>query len=222
MSSLRSSFAIVLAAELLAVASAVAQTTPPGRSATRLMPRQQEIDLALSSCPSSVTSKAGVYVLGEAGYVKVRDSQNGFTAIVQHSLPTSQEPQCMDAEGARTFLPRMLKVAELRVQGKSREEIQAFVTDALAKGLFPTPARPGVNYMLSTENLVPNAKGEVVPFPPHVMFYGTGLTNADLGVNAADLDGDGNPRGPTFVAGEGSPYALIIVPVTTHTMEKVR
>jgi len=37
-----------------------------------------------------------------------------------------------------------------------------------------------VNYMLSTQNLVSTFKGEVVPFPPHVMFYGTRLTNADL------------------------------------------
>src|SRR5262249_36227268 len=35
---------------------------------------------------------------------KIR-SENGFSAIVQHSLPTAQEPRCMDAEGTRTHLP---------------------------------------------------------------------------------------------------------------------
>jgi len=41
------------------------------------------------------------------------------------------------------------------------------------------------------------------------MFYAPYLTNADLGsvVN----------RGPAFVAGEGTPHALIIVPVGAHT-----
>jgi hypothetical protein len=184
------------------------------------MDRQKEIALALSACPAAVAPKAAVYVLEQSGYVKVRESQNGFTAIVQHSLPTSQEPQCMDAEAGRTFLPRMLKMAELRAQGKSRDEIQAFVADAVAKGAFEAPKHPGVNYMLSTQNLVPNAKGLVVPFPPHVMFYGTHLTNADLGVDAADLGPDGNPHGPAFVAGEGSPYALIIVPVGSPTTGK--
>jgi hypothetical protein len=57
-----------------------------------LMDRQKEIALALSACPPSVATKAAVYVLDKSGYVKARDSQNGFTAIVQHSLPISQEP----------------------------------------------------------------------------------------------------------------------------------
>jgi hypothetical protein len=175
------------------------------------MDRQKEIALALSACPPSVASKAAVYVLDKSGYVKVRDSQNGFTAIVQHSLPTAQEPRCMDAEGTRTHLPRVLKVAELRAQGMSREEIKRFEADAFAKGVFRPPTRPGVDYMLSTENVVPidSEKGIVAPFPPHVMFYAPYLTNADLGsvVN----------RGPAFVAGEGTPHALIIVPVGAHT-----
>jgi len=176
------------------------------------MDHQKEIALALSACPPSVASKAAVYVLGKSGYIKVRDSQNGFTAIVQHSLPTSQEPRCMDAEGTRTHLPRVLKVAELRAQGKSREEIKRFVADAFAKGVFQPPARLGVDYMLSTQNVVPidEDKGIVAPYPPHVMFYGPYLTNADLG-------SDGNPAGPAFVVGEGTPHALIIVPVGSHT-----
>jgi hypothetical protein len=175
------------------------------------MERQKEIALALSSCPAPVASKAAVYVLEESGYVRVRDSQNGFTAIVQHSQPTSQEPQCMDAEGTRTFLPRYLKVAELRAQGKTSEEIKRFVADAFAKGIFQAPTRPGVDYMLSKENVVTidEAKGIVAPFPPHVMFYGPYLSNADLG-------SDGNASGPAFVAGEGSPHALIIVPLGMH------
>lgn len=54
--------------------------------------------------------------------------------------------------------------------------------------------------MLSMENLVPNDKG-VVPFPPHVMFYGS----------------HGSQSGPAFVVNEGAPQALVIVPVVTHT-----
>jgi len=116
----------------------------------------------------------------------------------------------MDAEGTRTFLPRYLKVAELRAQGKSPEEIRRFVADAFAKGIFQAPTRPGVDYMLSTENVVPlDDKGTVGPFPPHVMFYAPYLTNADLG-------SDGNFAGPAFIAGEGTPHALIIVPLGTH------
>jgi hypothetical protein len=202
-----------LAAQIAVSSCASAQSTQAAaRQMPPLMERQKEIALALiiSACPASVASKAAVYVLEKSGYVKVRDSQNGFTAIVQHALPISQDPQCMDAEGTRTFLPRYLKVAELRAQGKSPEEIKSFVADAFAKGVFQPPTRPGIDYMLSTENLTPDGKGGVSPFPPHVMFYGPYLTNADLG-------SDGNPGGPVFVAGEGTPHALIIVPIGAHT-----
>ena len=79
-----------LAAQIAVSASAVAQSTQAaGSQQPPLMDRQKEIALALSACPPSVASKAAVYVLDMSGYVKVRDSQNGFTAIVQHALPTS-------------------------------------------------------------------------------------------------------------------------------------
>jgi hypothetical protein len=48
----------------------------------------------------------------------------------------------------------MLKVAELRAQGKTPEEVKRFVSDAFVKSVFRPPPRPGVDYMLSTENVV--------------------------------------------------------------------
>jgi hypothetical protein len=194
----------------LSIGASAQSTQASDQQQPTLMERQKEIALALSACPPSVAVKAAVYVLESSGYVKVRDSQNGFTAIVQHALPISLDPQCMDAEGTRTFLPRYLKIAELRAQGKSPEEIKRFVADAFAKGVFQPPTHVGIDYMLSTENItvVDAEKGVVAPYPPHVMFYGPYMSNADLG-------SDGNPRGPAFVAGEGTPHALIIVPIAT-------
>jgi hypothetical protein len=198
------------------LAAGQAPTTVPvksdaGSQQTPLMDRQKEIALALSACPSSVASKAAVYVLQESGYVKVREGHNGFTAIVQHLLPSSQEPLCMNAEATRAHLPPVLKIAELRAQGESPEEIKRFVDDAFAKGVFQPPSRPSLCYMLSTENLVPTDKGVVQPFPPHVMFYAPYLTNAELG-------SDGDPAGPVFVAREGTRDATIIVPVAAHAL----
>src|SRR5260370_496944 len=125
---------LALAVQSASVAPSLAQSTPQQPAAARpLMDRAKEIALALSACPVGIASKAAVYALDKSGYVKVRDSQNGFTALVQHSLPTSQEPQCMDAEGTRTFLPRMLMVASLRAQGNSADEIKHSVAAALSK-----------------------------------------------------------------------------------------
>jgi hypothetical protein len=178
-----------------------------GEQTPGLMDQQREIALALSACPPFVASRAGVYVLEKAGYVKIRESQNGFTALVQHSVPAAVEPQCMDAEGTRTFLHRMLMVAELRARGLNSDEVKRAVADAFAKGALQAPSRSGVDYMLSTENVLPDEKGVLAHFPPHVMFYAPYLTNADFG-----SDGQGG-AGPVFVAGEGTPFALVIVPV---------
>jgi hypothetical protein len=201
---------LVLLAPMMASA-AMAQSTSAPSQTPPLMDREKEVAMALSACPPSVASKAAIYVLEKSGYVKVRDSENGFTALVQHAMPTSQEPECVDAEGTRTLVPRMLKVAELRAQGKSPEEIRRFMADGLAKGLFQPTTRIGVTYMLSTENIVPDGKGGTERFPPHVMFYAPYLTNADLG-SGGEAEG-----GPAFVTLEGSPFALIIVPVGAHT-----
>ena len=207
-------FWLVLALQLAVSGAIAAQSSGPVANQPPLMDRQKEITLALSACPTSVAGKAAVYILQLSGYVKVREGQNGFTAIVQHLLPTSVEPLCMNAEGTRTHLPQVLKVAELRAQGKNFEEIKRFVDDAFVKGIFQLPSRTSVDYMLSTENVVPNDKGVVQPFPPHVMFYVPYLTNAELG---ADIGPDGNPTGAAFVAREGTRDATIIIPIGTHT-----
>jgi hypothetical protein len=194
----------------LALLGALAATLPAAPRAQVQVPpmdREKEIALALSACPSTVAAGAGVYLLGKTGYEKARDSQNGFVAIVSHALPISQEPQCMDAEGARTHLPRLFKQAELRTQGKTPQEIQRYVAAAFARGEFVAPSKPGVDYMLSTQNLPPDTAGKgdtVERFPPHVMIYAPFITNKDLGV-------DGSENGPLMVVGEGTPHALIII-----------
>jgi hypothetical protein len=191
-------------------ASTGIQPVAPSGDLPPLMEQQKEVKLALSACPTAVASNAGVYVLQSSGYVKVRESQNGFTAMVQHLFPTSVEPLCMNAEGTRTHLPQVLKVAELRAQGKNLGEIKTFMDDAFTKGVFQLPSRTSIDYMLSTQNVVPTDKGVVEPFPPHVMIYVPYLTNAELG---ADVDAKGNPAGPAFVAREGTRDATIIITV---------
>ena len=79
-----------------------------GQSTTNQRPpaldREKEITLALSACPPAVASRAAVYVLDRSGYIKVRDSQNGFTAIVQHSMPARNRSAC---KSPFAFLPTL-------------------------------------------------------------------------------------------------------------------
>jgi hypothetical protein len=219
---------VVIASALLAVtllacaappAAAPAPVTPsradvpaPGAPLAPLPPldRASELALALEAAPAPIAAKAGVYVLGPAGFESARRSENGFVCIVERSSPAAREPQCLDPEGVRTFLPRILMVASLRTKGKTEPEIRAEVKAAFASGALEAPRRPGVDYMLSPHNVVTVdvEKGIAVPFPPHLMFYAPNMGNSDIG-------SDGSPASPVFVVNEKSPHALMIVPVPT-------
>ena len=170
--------------------------------------RDKEIALALEAGPASVTAKAGVWVHDKTGYVKARDSQNGFVCLVDHRIPTASEPQCLDAEGVKTFFPKYQLVASLRAKGKSEVDIRNAVKAAFKDGTFKAPSRPGVIYMMSPHNVVTidEVKGVAAPFPGHLMFYAPNMTSADLG-------SDGSPTSPLFVVDEKTPHALMIVAV---------
>jgi hypothetical protein len=168
------------------------------------LPRAEEIALAESAGPTHLVKDATIYVLEKEGFVKARPGSNGFTCLVARSLSGSQEPMCFDAEGAATLLPRMLDLARLRAQGKKAEEVQRVLADGFLSGKYRAPKRVVVSYMLSCENWVPVSATQVIPYPPHVMFYIPNVTNADIGSNSQD------PWMP-FVVDEGSPYAIVIV-----------
>ncbi|MEO8705246.1 MAG: hypothetical protein ABI867_34710 [Kofleriaceae bacterium] len=174
--------------------------------------RDREIALALEAGPPSVTAKAGVWVHDKTGYIKARDSQNGFVCVVDHRIPSAVEPQCMDAEGVKTFLPKFQLIASLRAKGKAEADIRKAVKAAFQDGTLVAPSRPGVIYMLSPHNVVTidEDKGIAAPFPGHLMFYAPNLTSKDLG-------SDGSPTAPLFVVDEKTPHALVIVPVPSGT-----
>ncbi len=188
------------------IALAVALTlTATARADTE---RDKELALALEAGPATVTAKAGVWVHDKTGYVQARESQNGFVCIVDHRIPSAVEPQCMDAEGVKTFFPKYQLVASLRAKGTAEADIRKAVKTAFANGTLKAPSRPGVIYMLSPHNVVTidEVKGVAAPFPGHLMFYAPNLTSADLG-------SDGTPASPLFVVDEATPHALMIVPV---------
>jgi hypothetical protein len=173
-----------------------------------LLPRQKEIALALSAAPEHLRKGAAVYVLERKGFVKMRDSTNGFTCIVNRDHPLNQKPVCFDAEGTATILPKILRVGELLMQGKPMSEIDAEIAEGFRTGTYISPRRLGVAYMLSGDirNFNPQT-GKVESFPPHVMFYAPNLTNADIGTTKEALAK--NPSLP-FVAYQG-PHGFIIM-----------
>src|ERR1700746_3518075 len=112
-----------------------------------LLPREKETDLALNAAPEHLRKSAGVYVLERHGFVKIRESTNGFTCIVNRDHPLSLKPVCFDAEGTATILPKILRVGELLMQGKAMSEINAEIAEGFRTGKYIAPRRSGVAYM---------------------------------------------------------------------------
>jgi hypothetical protein len=168
-----------------------------------------EIAIALSAAPEQLRADAGVYVLRASGFARVRESHNGFTCLINRELPASFEPECFDAEGAASIVPVILYQAELRAQNLPVTEIDRAVGLGFATGRFRAPTRPGVCYMLSNRNVVVTDRkaGRAAPAGPHLMFYAPYARGADYGA-PPDL------RSHFLIADEGTPFSMIIVPVS--------
>jgi hypothetical protein len=156
------------------------------------MPREQQIALAESAAPAEVSSKATVYVLGPKGYEKAREGTNGFSCFVgRHFLKpteTTIEPACFDAEGSRTLLPVYMHGEELRISGKSEEEIKADFFSGYKEGRYKYPSKPGFLYMMSSENRLSAITDQSTGiFPPHLMFYAPNMTAQDIGLDTQSL-----------------------------------
>jgi hypothetical protein len=187
------------------IASSAQQATSPQRP--EVPPRNREVTMALSAAPAHLRDDAGVYALEATGFVKVRDSKNGFNCIVNRDHPVSLKPTCYDAEGSATILPKVIQVGAWMMEGKSLAEIDQLVADGFKSGRFISPRRPGVAYMLSGDiKNVSRKTGDVSSFPPHVMFYAPNLTNADIGSK-----GDGSDGMP-FIAYQGPHGFMIMMP----------
>ena len=185
-----------------------APSPPVAGEKPEILPEAREMELALGAAPEHLRKGAGVYVLTEQGFKLARPTTNQFTCIVNRDHPKALKPTCFDAEGTATIVPKIVRVGEMMMQGKTLAEISADIRAGFASGRFISPRRPGVAYMLSGDirNVNP-ATGQVSSFPAHVMFYAPNLTNDDIGSDGSD--------GLPFVAYQG-PHAYMIMPVATH------
>src|ERR1041385_1575939 len=82
--------------------------------------REDEIALARSAAPPSISDDAEVLVLGEHGYETAVKGKNGFVCMVERSWdagfdapefwnPKIRGPNCFNPVAVRTVLPQLLK-----------------------------------------------------------------------------------------------------------------
>jgi hypothetical protein len=211
--------------------SAPGVTVPPRfdqfeRQTQSLIPRAQEIELALKAAPVHLRDAATVYVFGNKGYEKVRTGNNGFNCMVNRdgiqNGDTAVHPTCWDPEGSRTILPVMLRVGELLAQGKPAAEIKRDIEDGFNQGRFQSPAKAGIAYMLAGDVKFDARTGQLSTneFPPHFMIYAPNVSNADIGVTREGMQ---KTPGLPFVysgysGGTRTSYIIVMAQTTAHPM----
>ncbi|MGA9996234.1 MAG: hypothetical protein WBP93_12520 [Pyrinomonadaceae bacterium] len=203
------------------IASAQSAGTPS--RALELLPREQEIELAVSAAPEHLRKDATVYVFGKSGYEKARTGTNGFTCLVNRDGAQAGDytlrPTCWDMEGSQTIVPVMLRVGEMLAQGRTAAEIKRDIDAGFSTGRFHSPRKTGIAYMLAGDVRQFDATtGKVVSrdFPPHYMIYAPGVTNADIGMTKEGYEI--NPTLPEVYSGYsgGTRTAYIIVLAAEH------
>lgn len=203
---------------LMSSGVASAQSVGGQAGAVELLPREREIELAVSAAPVHLRKDATVYVFGRGGFEKVRVGQNGFTCLVNRDGAQNGDrtlrPTCWDAEGGNTIVPVVLRVGELLAQGKTAAEIKREIDSGFTEGRFHSPRRTGIAYMLAGDVKQFDAQtGKILSlaYPPHYMFYAPGVTNADIGMTKEGYQI--NPSLPGVYSGYsgGTRTAYIIV-----------
>jgi hypothetical protein len=176
-----------------------------------ILDREREIALAKSAGLPPWNEEAAIYLFGPKGYSKAQEGTNGFSCMVGRSEPGTRWPVCFDAVGTETILPRYIREAELRLLGKTEEEVREDTARRFLTGEYRAPSRTGISYMLSKEAITSNGS-ELVLAPPHLMIYAPNVKGEEIGAVA------GHPHSPLALF-EGDPHGYIIVFVRDAPVE---
>src|SRR5512146_1653251 len=173
----------------------------------RISARDDEIALARSAAPPSISADAEVLVLGDRGYETAVKGKNGFVCFVERSWdagfddpefwnPKLRAPNCFNPPAVRTELPQYLMRTEWVLAGVGRQEMEAKTRSAFARHEFKSPEPGALSFMLSKSGyLSDDAAG---PWLPHVMFFvphgqaaawGAGLEGSPIiGKDGSDIE----------------------------------
>lgn len=176
----------------------------------------EEIALARTAAPNSISSDADILTLGNSGYETPVKGKNGFVCVVERSWgagfddaefwnPKIRAPICFNPVAARTVLPAYLERTQWVLAGVARPDMFRRTQAELMDSTFVLPEPGAMSYMMSRHGYLSDAVGH---WHPHLMFYVAHTTGAAWG---ADLKGS-----PTFSAqGDPEPVTTFFVPIAT-------
>jgi hypothetical protein len=175
----------------------------------------EEIALARSAGPASISDAATILTLGAHGYTTAVKGKNGFVCYVSRSWdndvsnaefwnPKVRGPICANPAAVRSVLPYYLKRTEWVMAGVSRAEIIARIKAALAAKQITAPEAGAMSFMLSKGGYLGDGAGG--HWHPHVMFWGPPGPGSNWGADA--------PGSPIFSdASDLMPFTVFFVPV---------
>jgi hypothetical protein len=174
-----------------------------------------EIAMARTAAPPSVSDHADIYVLGKQGYYLAVKGNNGFACFVARSWtapftdpgfwnPKTQGPECMNPPAARSVLPQYLARTQWVLAGATLQQLIEKAKAAYASHRFGNPVPNSFAFMLSKEGYLGDQAGG--PWLPHVMPF---IATDQLSTWAAGLPGS------PIIGDAGSPYepVTIFIPV---------
>jgi hypothetical protein len=210
--------AAVLALGMSGVAQAAAPAPYPAMAPLaqyRSASDADEIALARSAAPPSISGDADVMTLGAHGYDLAAKGTNGFVCIVERGWandfassdfwnPKVRGPICFNPASARTVLPTYLKRTEWVLAGASVAQMADRTKAALAAGEIVPPASGAMCYMQSKGGYLGDDAGG--HWHPHLMFFLPDTTLAQWGAGAKGSPVNG-------AAGGAEPYTVFFVTV---------
>lgn len=180
--------------------------------------RNEEIALARSAAPPSISDDAEVLVLGPHGYETGVKGRNGFVCLVDRAWtsdvddpeflnPAVREPICFNAAAARSHLPLTFKETEWALAGVNKKQMFDKIKAAYDKRELPAPEPGGMSYMMSRQTYF----GPTVGMGhPHLMFY--------LPKTESIAWGGGLPGSPVIVHQDSpEPITTFVIPVSKYS-----
>lgn len=193
-------FTVIAGLLLSLTANAQNMQTHKGMTKIQALPRDLEIQLALSALPPHLRDSATVYVLNpDRGFERIRKGSNGFHTFVARtgddamrgSWPLKEYrddilyPIAFDEAGVKAQMPVFFDIAAMQAKGTPPEELKKIIQDRFKKQYYKAPERAGLSYMLSpilrTYTNPDENENVVTASVPHVMHYAPNVTNHDVG-----------------------------------------
>lgn len=195
-----------------------ALTAAAGSMDAYLMEREEELALAATAGPPAVTAGATYYVLGEEGFGRAAEGDNGFHCFVERSWtgptsdnrilfdPQTRAPHCINEVGARSTMEEMFLVSRLAMAGRDGDEIEAQVDRAYADGELRLPVGLSMTYMMSKHQDLGQGLGA---WRPHLMLWIPYLEGVEAGPFPP---GSAQPQ---IFNKRGSRRTVLVVPVAS-------